>query len=75
MNIIIIEADPIFIEFEIVAFERNIVITCVGLLEIDFHEVAFEIIVDGILGVVRVEIGVSVNVFDVLGFSECGLEF
>jgi hypothetical protein len=70
MNIVIIEADPIFIEFEIIIFERNIIITCEGLLEIDKCVVAFEILDDWILGVVRVEIGVRVNVLDVMGFAE-----
>jgi hypothetical protein len=63
MNIVIIEADPIFIEFEIIIFQGNIVKICEGLFEIDVRVITFKIRDDRVLGVVRVEIGVRVNVF------------
>jgi hypothetical protein len=75
MNIIFLEADPIFIEFEFIVFEGNVVIIGEGLLYIEERIVEFEVLDDGILGVVRVEVGVRVDVLDELGFAELGLEF
>jgi hypothetical protein len=45
------------------------------LLEIDFREVTFEVIDNGILGVVRIEIGVSVYELNFKWFAEKFLEF
>jgi hypothetical protein len=68
MKIIIMKGNPIFLEFEIIVFERNIIIIRERLLKIEFRVVAFKVLDDGILGVVRVEIGVREDVFDVMAF-------
>ena len=76
MNKIIIETKPILIKFEIVVFQGNLVIVEEGLFDIKICVYVFEVLDDGILGVVRVEIGVGEDIFNLLGFTiELGGEF
>jgi hypothetical protein len=64
INKIILEVDPILIKFEFIVFQRNFVLINEGLLEIDFSEFTFEVIDDGIFGVICVEISIRKDILD-----------
>jgi hypothetical protein len=74
MHIIIMKTDPVLLKFEIVVFEVNFKLICDILKDVELRVVAFDVMNDWVLSVVRVEVGVRVDVMDLLGFYENVLE-
>jgi hypothetical protein len=74
VDIVLIETEPVFLEFEFVGFQINIHSLAYGLSDIYPQKILLERLDDWVIGLLRVEISVCVEVLEKLDTFETGEE-